>query len=285
MNLCFNSGHPNSLGILRQKTLKNTRHQPQVAGTHLWKWLGPSPVLYAPRAGMLWDGVRLNPNDLATINAGGCPVTDALLVPANVPRGLDGGWGVMVQGLGLERIHISYCSSLLEKALSVPSHCLPRQLPFPPPDGPMVPWPLNALLVHHCASAHGHMIALGENPGIEVRRHVFTHIHLRTVLGPRSRPENSGFGAKLDWHWPQSNLRVVVCPCSSPSSAQGSSCAPDSFDGKGRDWIGKTSKAPSKVSSIHVDRCQTPFHHSPLYQQPKKHIGWPSMAWKAMAYS
>ena len=124
----------------------NTRHQPQVAGTHLWKWLGPSPVLYAPRAGMLWDGVRLNPNDLATINAGGCPVTDALLVPANVPRKLDGGWGVMVQGLGLERIHISYCSSLLEKALSVPSHCLPRQLPFLPPDGPMVPWPLNAFL-------------------------------------------------------------------------------------------------------------------------------------------
>ena len=55
-----------------------------VARTLLPKWLGPPPVLHTPRAGMLWDGVRLNPNDLATLNAGGCPVTDALLVPASI---------------------------------------------------------------------------------------------------------------------------------------------------------------------------------------------------------
>ena len=32
--------------------------------------------------------------------------------------------------------------------------------------------PLNALLVDHSAGAHGHMVTLGENPGIEVRRHI-----------------------------------------------------------------------------------------------------------------
>ena len=32
--------------------------------------------------------------------------------------------------------------------------------------------PLNALLVDHSAGAHGHMVTLGEDPGIEVRRHI-----------------------------------------------------------------------------------------------------------------
>eukprot|EP00438_Fugacium_kawagutii_P034674 Skav219061 [mRNA] locus=scaffold1033:55391:57142:- [translate_table: standard] len=42
--------------------------------------------------------------------------------------------------------------------------------------------PLDALLVHHGASANGHMIALGEDPGIEVRGNVLTNVHLCSVL-------------------------------------------------------------------------------------------------------
>ena len=41
---------------------------------------------------------------------------------------------------------------------------------------------LDALLVHHRASAHGHMVGLGEDPGVKVRRHVLAHVHLGTVL-------------------------------------------------------------------------------------------------------
>mmetsp|Transcript_101267 Transcript_101267/g.123986 ORF Transcript_101267/g.123986 Transcript_101267/m.123986 type:complete len:332 (-) Transcript_101267:164-1159(-) len=42
--------------------------------------------------------------------------------------------------------------------------------------------PLDALLVHHRPRAYGHMVALGEDPGVEIRRYIFTHIHLGTVL-------------------------------------------------------------------------------------------------------
>ena len=33
---------------------------------------------------MLWDGVCLNPDDLTTINAGSCAITNALLIPARL---------------------------------------------------------------------------------------------------------------------------------------------------------------------------------------------------------
>mmetsp|Transcript_76283 Transcript_76283/g.120462 ORF Transcript_76283/g.120462 Transcript_76283/m.120462 type:complete len:339 (-) Transcript_76283:652-1668(-) len=79
-------------------------------------------ILHTPRPRVLRDRMRLHPDDVATLNAGGCSVADALLVL------------------------------------------------------------LDALLVHHRAGAHGHMVALGEDPGVEVRRHVLAHVHLGTVL-------------------------------------------------------------------------------------------------------
>lgn len=44
------------------------------------------------------------------------------------------------------------------------------------------PSPLDSFLVHHGASTNSHMVALGENPGIEVRRHVVANVHLCSVL-------------------------------------------------------------------------------------------------------
>mmetsp|Transcript_83181 Transcript_83181/g.214271 ORF Transcript_83181/g.214271 Transcript_83181/m.214271 type:complete len:590 (-) Transcript_83181:14-1783(-) len=41
---------------------------------------------------------------------------------------------------------------------------------------------LDALLVHHGAGAHGHVVVLGEDPGVEVRRHVLTNVHLSALL-------------------------------------------------------------------------------------------------------
>mmetsp|Transcript_47301 Transcript_47301/g.146472 ORF Transcript_47301/g.146472 Transcript_47301/m.146472 type:complete len:510 (+) Transcript_47301:401-1930(+) len=42
--------------------------------------------------------------------------------------------------------------------------------------------PLDALLVHDGARAHGHVVALGEDPGVEVRGDVLAHVHLRALL-------------------------------------------------------------------------------------------------------
>mmetsp|Transcript_101268 Transcript_101268/g.123990 ORF Transcript_101268/g.123990 Transcript_101268/m.123990 type:complete len:327 (-) Transcript_101268:164-1144(-) len=64
----------------------------------------------------------LNPNNLTSVDAGGCAVTDALLIP------------------------------------------------------------LNALLVDHGASANSYVIALGEDPGIEVRRDILADVHLCSFL-------------------------------------------------------------------------------------------------------
>ena len=80
------------------------------------------PVLHAPWARVLRDGMRLDANDLATVDAHGRAITDALLVP------------------------------------------------------------LDALLVDDSAGAHGDVVALGEDPGVEVRGDVITHIHLGAVL-------------------------------------------------------------------------------------------------------
>lgn len=42
----------------------------------------PSPrILHTPRTWMLWDGVCLNPDDLTTIDARSCAITNALLIP------------------------------------------------------------------------------------------------------------------------------------------------------------------------------------------------------------
>mmetsp|Transcript_76284 Transcript_76284/g.120466 ORF Transcript_76284/g.120466 Transcript_76284/m.120466 type:complete len:499 (-) Transcript_76284:183-1679(-) len=79
-------------------------------------------ILHTPRPRVLRDRMRLHPDDVATLNAGGCSVADALLVL------------------------------------------------------------LDALLVHHRAGAHGHMVTLGEDPGIEVRRHILAHVHLGPLL-------------------------------------------------------------------------------------------------------
>ena len=74
--------------------------------------------------------------------------------------------------------------------------------------GDLSPIPPPRLFVHHGAGAHSHVVALREDPRVEVGRNILAHIHLSAVLHltavwPIGRPtsyDDSEFEAEKGGH-------------------------------------------------------------------------------------